>query len=47
MSTKIKMMEDATEFLQERKETLDEQKKQQDEANEDLVKQVKAKEEAN
>jgi hypothetical protein len=41
------MMEDGTEFLQEKKEALDEQKKQQDEANEEFVRQVKAKEEAN
>ena len=43
----IKMMEDGTDYLQEKKELLDEQKKTQDESNEDLEKQVKAKEETN
>lgn len=47
LTIQIKMMEDGTEFLNERKELLDEQKKSMDEHNEDLEKQCKAKEEAN
>ena len=40
-------MEAATEFLQQTKEELDEQKKITDEQNEELEKSLKAKEEAN
>jgi hypothetical protein len=43
----VKELEIATDSLQEKKEELDEQKKITDDANEDLEKQLKAKEEAN
>lgn len=36
-----------TEMLQDKKEILDDEKKRTDESNEDLEKQLKAKEEAN
>jgi hypothetical protein len=40
-------MADGTEYLQEKKESLDHDKKTRDEENEELEKQLKAKEEAN
>ena len=43
----VKELETATEYYQEKKEELDEQKKTTDDANEDLEKQLKGKEEAN
>jgi len=43
----IKAMEDATEYLAGQKDMLDESKKETEELNEDLEKQLKAKEEAN
>ena len=46
LQIQIKMREDGTEMLQEKKELLDEQKKQKEEENEDLDKQCRAKEEA-
>ena len=39
-------MADGTEYLQEKKESLDHDKKTRDEENEELEKQLKAKEEA-
>ncbi len=47
LNIKIKEMVDGTEYLQEKKEELDHTKKETDERNEDLEKQLKAKEEAN
>lgn len=47
LGIQVSMLEDATNFLTEKKELLDEQKKRQDETNEDLAKQLTAKEEAN
>lgn len=47
MNIKIKEMVDGTEYLQDKKEKLDDAKKKNDEMNEDLEKQLKAKEEAN
>ena len=46
LQIQIKMREDGTEMLQEKRELLDEQKKQKEEENEDLDKQWRAKEEA-
>jgi len=43
----IKKMEDGTEFLDHKKDELDERKKQTDQELEDLERQLKAKEEAN
>ena len=47
LNIKIKEMADGTEFLLNKKESLDMQKKETDASNEDLEKQLKAKEEAN
>lgn len=47
LNIKIKEMADGTEYLQEKKEVLDAEKKETDERNEDLEKQLRAKEEAN
>ena len=46
-SIEIHELEQATEYLQTKKEEIDEQKKGTEETNEDLEKQLKAKEEAN
>lgn len=43
----VKDLETATEYLQDKKEELDDQKKVTDDTNEDLEKQLKGKEEAN
>ena len=47
LNIKIKELDDACDYLQQTKEELDEKKKETDIANEDLEKQLKAKEEAN
>lgn len=47
LSIKIKEYEEATEYLLLQKEKLDDAKKRTDETNEELEKQLKAKEEAN
>lgn len=47
MNITIKELDDACEYLQSTKERLDLEKKEVDERNEDLEKQLKAKEEAN
>jgi hypothetical protein len=47
LSIRIKELEDATYFLEEKKDELDQQKKAIDEQNEELEKTKKAKEEAN
>ena len=47
LAIQVTMLEDGTNMLTEKKELLDEQKKRQDEANEELAKQLTAKEEAN
>lgn len=47
LNIRIKELDDACDYLQQTKEELDEKKKETDVANEDLEKQLKAKEEAN
>ena len=47
LNIRIKEMADGTEYLQEKKDQLDHDKKTRDEENEELEKQLKAKEEAN
>lgn len=47
LQVKIKGMEDNTDFLTDQKERFDDEKKLTDEQNEDLERQLKAKEEAN